>query len=90
MNEKYKQEIERYKQTFQYFKRQGESEKLPCYFAEDSIRQLKKQEKRLRTILQYMNAENEVIEELDILINETEQFLNDILNIIEIERTKCL
>ena len=86
MNEKYKQEIERYRQAFQYFKRQVENEKLPCYFAEDSITQLKKQEKRLRAILQYMNVEKEVIEELNLLINETEQFLHDILDIIEIER----
>lgn len=82
----YLNEIERLKNIFESFKEQVESEKLPCYFAEDRFTKLKKQEKRLKAILKCMNAEDFILEELDELITQTEQFLHDILDIIDIER----
>lgn len=82
----YLNEIERLKSIFECLKEQVESEKLPCYFAEDRFTKLKKEEKRLKAYLKCMNAEYFILEELDNLIALTKQFLQDILDIIDIQR----
>ena len=90
MNNNYIEEIRRFRRIFEKYKQQVESEQLPCYFAEDKVTKLKKEEKRYRALLTYLKVDKELIEELDTLINETEQFLHDILDIIEIERNQIL
>ena len=86
MTDKHKQEVTRLKQIFENYKQQVENEILPCYFAEDGVMHLKKEEKRLRAFLKFMGADDEILQEISMLITETEQLLHDILDIVDIER----
>ena len=86
--DKYMNEINHLRGVFENFKEEVVSEKIPCYFAEDKFIKLKRMEKRLRTILLIMNADDDVINEINLLINETEQFLHDIQDINDIDKKR--
>lgn len=83
-------EINKLKFDFKKIKEAVENEDVPCYFAKSRVNTLLKKEKRLKVVFQEMDAENEVINEINSLIYETNQFLKDIVNIIDIERKTCL
>ena len=64
------------------------NEEIICYFAQDRVENLLKEEKRLKVIFQEMNIENEIIDNINTLIYETKQFLSDIVDMIDIEKNQ--
>lgn len=85
---KHLSEINRLRQIFENFKEEVISEKVPCFFAEDKFIKLKKTVKRFRAVLSFMGADDDVIEEINLLVNETEQFLHDIQDINDIDKKR--
>lgn len=82
--------IAQYKYRLENIKEKVSNEEIICYFAKEPIEKLLKEEKRLKVIFEEINTDKEIIEEITDLITETNQFLKDIVNIIDIERNQCL
>lgn len=83
-------EINKLRNRLEDIKEKVSNEEIICYFAKDHVEKLFEEEKRLKVILQELNVERKIIKKIDCLINETKQFVDDIIDIIEVERNKCL
>ena len=85
----YRTIISQYENRLEAIKEKVSNEEMICYFAQDHVEKLLEEEKRLKVVFKEMHLDVEIIEELDSVIKQTEQFLLDIVDIIEIERNKC-
>ncbi len=74
--------ISQYENCLENIKKKVSNEEMMCYFAQDHIETLLKEEKRLKKVFEEICVATEIIEEIDSLITQTKQFLNDIIVII--------
>lgn len=84
--------LERYIDGFtarlEYLKEKVENDTGFSYFAEDKVSSLLKEEIRLKLFMESPDLDPEDLRELNSLINQTKQFLEDVKDLIELERKK--
>ena len=83
-------EINKLQNRLEDIKENVSNGRVLAYFAKDDVEALLEKEKKLKTIFEEIKAEKQHLRKITYLIKETEQYLQDLEDIIEIERNKSL
>ena len=83
-------EINKLQNRLEDIKENVSNGRVLAYFAKDDVEALLATEKKLKTILEEIKAEKQHIRKISSLIKQTEQYLQDLEDIIEIERSNSL
>lgn len=83
-------EINKLQNRLEDIKESVSNNKVLPYFAKDDVEKLLETEKKLKTILEEIKVEKPYIKKISYVIKQTEQYLQDLEDIIEIERNKSI
>ncbi len=83
-------EINKLQNHLEDTKKSVSNHKLLPYFAKSDVEVLLEKEKKLKSIFEEIKVEKQYLRKISYLIKETEQYLLDLDDIIEVERTNSL
>ena len=83
-------EINKLQNRLEDIKEKVSKNQILPYFAKDNIETLLQTEKKLKTIFEEIKTDKQHVRKISYLIKETEQYLQDLDDIIEFEKGKSL